>query len=171
MACSHALLDLTAILCLTAVTTNWDIEIDTKQGSCCILYNLYSFSLSLTLDLLNIEHTENVHSNNISYKLFAPNKDSTILVDIFNQLLWMYEWIKFIETNPESPDKSLVVQISSLKLTRVLFNSITLDGPFQSNRNHFLIVDIKDFYFISVKVSQFKFLPLLGAVKSEPDEQ
>ena len=47
------------------VTTNVDIEIDTKQGSCCILYNLYSFSLSLTLDLLNIEHTKNFHSNNI----------------------------------------------------------------------------------------------------------
>ena len=50
-----------------------------------------------------------------------------------------------IKQNPESPDKSLAVQTSSLELTRVLFNSITLDGPFQSNGNHFLIIDIKDF--------------------------
>ena len=142
------------------VTTNWDIEIDTKQGSCCILYNLYSFSLRLTLDLLNIEHTENSYSN--IYNLFAPNSNKD----------WK-SFLKYIlnKTQNPLPDKSLVVQTSSFKLTRVLFNSITLDGPFQSNGNHFLIIDIKDFYFISVKVSQFKFLPLLEAVKSEPDEQ
>ena len=49
------------------------------------------------------------------------------------------------KTQNPLPDKSLVVQTSSFKLTRVLFNSITLDGPFQSNGNHFLIIDTKDF--------------------------
>ena len=66
------------------VTTNWDIEIDTKQGSCCILYNLYSFSLRLTLDLLNIEHTENSYSNITIYLLQIQIK--TEKLDFLNNI-------------------------------------------------------------------------------------